>query len=180
VTVPVLQGGVATGSGVIVDPSKLVTCSITNNDIAPTLTLIKEVTAATAPETWTLNADAEDPAIDLSGATGMPAVSDVDLTAGALCTLSESVVSGYTLKSLSCSDLGENPAPAASADDPTLTLLSGQDVVCTFTNTRDTVIVVIAKSVSPISDCGTFDLSIDGNLAVDEAVNGSSNPPVSG
>jgi hypothetical protein len=90
--------------------------------------------------------------------------------AGSVCDLPN-----YT-STLSCSagvevgnagTAGEFTVPVGTADGTTIT--------CTFVNTRNTVDVVVGKSLAPNTDTGTFDLSINGGLEVNEAIDGSSN-----
>jgi Prealbumin-like fold domain/Putative Flp pilus-assembly TadE/G-like len=112
-----------------------VTCTITNNDIAPTLRLVKAVdnsaggTAVTA--NWTLSATAAPPnaARNFSYAGNVGTVTTV--FAGAGYTLAEvgglPATAGYALTGLSCT--------AGTRVGSVLTLQPGDAAVCTFTNT---------------------------------------------
>ncbi|MCR2763233.1 SpaA isopeptide-forming pilin-related protein [Microbacterium sp. zg.B48] len=113
---------------------EVVTCTFVNNDVAPTLTLVKTVTnergGTAEPTDWTLSAtSAVGP--NLSGVTGTPAVTGVAVTAGATYTLAETGgPSGYDWVLLSC-DNGADISP----ENPSLTLGLAEDVTCTFGNT---------------------------------------------
>jgi hypothetical protein len=103
-----------------------VTCTVTNDDIAPTLALVKVVINDDGGEAvkadWTLTA---------TGAGGFSGAADVaatPVTAGVEYTLSESVVAGYEqVGDWSC-DGGTFVAPDK------ITLALGDDVTCTVTN----------------------------------------------
>ncbi|MDR7113589.1 putative repeat protein (TIGR01451 family)/LPXTG-motif cell wall-anchored protein/fimbrial isopeptide formation D2 family protein [Microbacterium trichothecenolyticum] len=103
-----------------------------NDDVAPKLTLVKEVVnnnGGTAANTaWTLEANTPG-GPSLSGVTGTPAVSNQDVKAGVVYTLSESVIAGYDWTTLSCTGYANT-----TKDSPTLTLKPGDNVTCTFTN----------------------------------------------
>ena len=147
------------------DPPQHVTCTITNDDMAPSLTLVKEVindNGGTALTTdWTLTAtgyDSENPqtgTYDLSESGGPD---------------------GYTLTSLKCSNSGD-------AQVTSVTLSLGEDVTCTFVNDDDAPSLTLFKEVindnggtavagewtltatgyDPVSpDAGTYDLSESG------------------
>ncbi len=105
-----------------------VTCTLTNNDVAPKLTLEKFVInddGGTAVDTdWTLHADGP---VNIAGSEGEPAVTDADVEAGTY-TLSESNgPSGYNFVSWDCGG-------HTMDDATTLTLGPGDDVTCTATN----------------------------------------------
>ncbi len=96
-----------------------VTCTFVNDDIGPSLTLVKEVTndnGGTAVATdWTLTAAGYD---------------DDAPQAGVAYALSESGPDGYLQVGLSCDGGTFNDV----ADPPTITLGLGDDVTCTFVN----------------------------------------------
>lgn len=130
------------------DEGKNITCTITNDDNEPSLTLVKVVdnngvgTAAAAD--WTLTA---------TGATGFsgngPSVSnDPSFDAGTY-DLSESGPSDYTASDWEC--VGGN-----QADADTVEIGLGDSVTCTITNTRDIGDLVVHKLVDINAD-GIFD-----------------------
>ncbi|WP_402840253.1 VWA domain-containing protein [Microbacterium sp. GXS0129] len=134
----------------------LVTCTFTNDDVAPTLTLVKEVVnanggTATAGE-WSLSA-AADGTVAVGGTT--PASGTV--RANTEYTLSESGgPSGYTLTGLACTGAHET-----SIDETTITLGTGENVTCTFTNTDAPGSLTLVKSV--VNDDGGSAVPSDWN-----------------
>ena len=142
----VCQGGVVTGSRVVVPPGGTVSCSITNVAVSPTLTLVKVVdngtTGATTPATaWTLSAGGPTP---ITGATGSAPVTQAAVQVGTY-TLSESGPAGYAASSWTCSG-------AASSTIGSVTLAEGQNATCTVTNTaigpQLTLVKVVANGTS--------------------------------
>src|SRR5437867_3381906 len=115
-----------------------VTCTITNDDTAPSLTLVKKVindaggTASTS--TWTLNAAGPTP---ISGAGGTS--SDATFSAGTY-TLSESGgPSGYQASAWTCT--------GGSQNGNTITLALAQTATCTITNDEIAPQLIIVKQV---------------------------------
>lgn len=108
-----------------------VTCTITNNDIAPTLTLVKVVDNTGAPEEgaasaedWTLTATGP---TTISGVSGSAAVTSATVSAGSY-TLSESSISHYAPST------GWVCSGVASQEGSVITLASGGNATCTITN----------------------------------------------
>ena len=68
----------------------------------------------------------------------------------------------YQVTASSCSDgtTTTNTTPASTTQS--VTLAPGENITCYFTNTRDTGTVTVNKVINPISDNGTFNLSING------------------
>ncbi|WP_456284871.1 hypothetical protein [Microbacterium sp. JZ101] len=123
----VCDGGAVTPDGVVTVPNGGdVTCTIVNDDIAPHLTLVKEVVnddgGTALPTDWTLSADG--PA-DISGATGDPSVTTATVLAGEY-SLAETGPGGYAAGEWSCE--------GGALDGSTLTLDVGEDAVCTIVN----------------------------------------------
>ncbi|WP_318354384.1 MULTISPECIES: VWA domain-containing protein [Microbacterium] len=144
VTLQQLVGGTwvdVSGWDVSVPAAGTATYRIVNDDIAPRLTLVKEVTnndGGTTPNTaWTLTATTED-GPGLSGPTGTSGA----VAAGAVYTLSESSNAGYDWASLSCTNGHDT-----SKGDPTLTLTPGENVTCTFRNDDQPGKLTLLKSV---------------------------------
>ena len=128
-------------------------CSITNDDIAPLLTLVKEVIGGLAVATdWTLFAKVGEDTV-LSGAGG--ATSDETFQAGTY-DLSESAgPADYLPSGWSCGDV-ENVGSQ-------VTLAVGQSTTCTITNTFTPPVpgsITIVKHTE--GGDGTFDFSITG------------------
>jgi len=115
-----------------------------NDDVAPTLTLVKEVvndTGGTAvPTDWTLTATTPD-GPNLSGSSGSAEVTAQPVAAGVVYTVGESGPDGYDWTTLECTGYPDTTRAA-----PELTLQPGDEVTCTLTNDDVIVPVSIAKS----------------------------------
>ena len=144
--------GNTVGDPVILDHGESVTCTITNDDIAPTLTLVKKVIGGTAlPTDWTLTATGP---TTISGITGSSAISGATVSAGNY-TLSESGGPlGYTSDGWNCT--------GGTLNGDVLTLPLNTNATCTVTNVRDTGSLSVTKALVPASDPGLFDLNING------------------
>src|SRR5438876_442399 len=144
-------------------------CTITNNDIPPSLTLSKIVTnnngGSTSSGAWTLSASGPTP---ISGAGG--ASSGPNFSAGTY-TLSESGgPSGYTASGWSCT--------GGSQNGNQITLAVGQSASCTITN-DDIQPQLIVKKVVNNTNGGTkvssdFTINVTGNAATPSSFPGSS------
>jgi fimbrial isopeptide formation D2 family protein/uncharacterized repeat protein (TIGR01451 family) len=114
-------------------------CTITNNDAAPGLTLVKAVTndngGSTAASAWTLTA---------SGPTGFsgagPSVSNGASFDAGTYNLSESGPDGYTGSAWVC-------VGGTQDDDDTVTLALGESATCTITNDDQAPGLTLVKSV---------------------------------
>jgi uncharacterized repeat protein (TIGR01451 family) len=86
--------------------------------------------------------------------------------------VAETTDPNYNLTSIDCT--GDTVAPDSSGSGSTATfnLLSGEDVTCTFTNTRKTGKLEVVKSLSPANDPGRFDLQVDGSTKKSDAGDG--------
>jgi hypothetical protein len=113
-----------------ITPEQTKTCTVTNNDVPPTLKLVKNVTnndgGTAVPNNWTLSATAPAPndGRNFSNAGGSGAFQTV--FAGAGYALAETAVAGYAAGSWSCD--------GGSLSGSTVTLSIGQNVTCTITN----------------------------------------------
>lgn len=137
------------GTTVTVAAMTTVTCTFTNDDIAPTLTLVKKVAGAPAigADNWTLTAK-DGGQVVVSGA-GSTAATPVD--AGVNYTLAETAGPGvngddFTASTWSCL-AGDTPVAVTAGVLDKLQL--GQDVVCTITNTANGVDAQITKTAAP-------------------------------
>jgi hypothetical protein len=160
------------------------TCTITNDDIAPSLTLDK-VTAythgGTAPESsWTLSADGGDAGtLSGPGAEGSTdVVSDETFQAGTYALSESAAPTGYINgESYSCV---LNGGDAVSSNSITLGI--GDSAVCTITNTDLPGTLIIQKTVindnSGIATAGDFSFSVDGgeSAAFNETDDDDDNP----
>lgn len=158
--------GTATGVGLSLKPGSEVTCEITNDDVAPTLTLAKTIIndnggAATTAD-FELSIDGTEVA---SGAANV-------LSAGVAYTISELDHGGYSEGTWSCTDANGLTTGLPAAGDATgtdLTLAEGAEVTCEITNDDIAPTLTLTKSVTNddggILTDADFDLSIDGVVA---------------
>ncbi|WP_125777696.1 VWA domain-containing protein [Antribacter gilvus] len=129
------SGGVPVVADVVtVAPASDVTCTIVNTAVTPSLTLVKQVAGGPASAgDWTLTADG--PA-DLSGASGSPAVSGVEVPVGTYFLGESGDVEDYVPGGWACLDAEGADVPVTDpATNPVITLAEGQDVTCTVVNT---------------------------------------------
>jgi len=138
-------GDPVTGSTITLSLGDSAVCTITNDDDAPTLTLVKEVVGGTSVASdWTLTA---------TGATGFsgfgPTVNNGDSFDSGSYDLSESGPSDYTASDWVC--VGGN-----QTDGDTVEISLGEDVTCTITNTRDTGALEVNKQIDSDGD-GIFE-----------------------
>jgi len=143
VTEPAVAGYAASYSNctsVQVPPGGSATCTITNDDLPPSLRLVKSVTnnsgGTATPSQWQLTATGASGFTDAGNSTTFHAVA-----AGVQYTLSESSVSGYDFVSWSC-DGGTFVAPNK------VTLGLSQQVTCTVTNDDRPPSLRLVKSVT--------------------------------
>ncbi|WP_206447925.1 LPXTG cell wall anchor domain-containing protein [Agrococcus sp. KRD186] len=165
-TVWVCEGGPVTADGVVtVANGADVTCTITNQDIAPLLTLIKTVVnddgGGAAVADWTLTADGTD--ADISGVTGSEFVTGAALIAGSY-ELSETGPAGYTA--------GDWVCDGGTLQGSTLTLGVGDDVTCTIVNDDIAPLLTLVKEV--VNDDGGEAVASEWMLGADGAT------PISG
>jgi hypothetical protein len=130
------NAGDATGALFTVNPGRTVTCAITNDDVAPTLTLIKSVTNDTGG-----NAAPDDFGISVGGT---PVTSGATNTydANVALAIDEVGLAGYTFVSIT----GDAKCPAALGG--TVTLEEGEAITCTITNDDVAPTLTLIKSVT--------------------------------
>ncbi len=126
-----------TADGVLTpDLGQDITCTFTNSDISPTLTLLKEVGGGPAPATdWILNATPAtgSGSTQITGRSGSAAVTNVPARSNVRYTLTESAgPAGYVEAAPTCVLTGT--ATAVQVVDTAVALGPGQDVTCTFHN----------------------------------------------
>jgi hypothetical protein len=107
---------------VVIGVGEDVVCTITNDDLAPSLTLIKEVEGDADPEEWTLYADGPTP---ISGTS--PVESDDDFSAGTYALSESDGPDDYTPSGWVCEGDGDQ-------DGANITLGLGESATCTITN----------------------------------------------
>ena len=153
--------GAAGGEAITLAPGADVNCAITNDDIEPTLTLVKTL----------VNDNGGDKAIedfDIS-IDGTEVVSGVQtpVLANTAITISELDLTQYAEGTWSCVDangLSSGLPTAGVATGAQVTLAPGSDVTCEITNNDLGIDLTIAKAVSNstpnIGDTITFTLTV--------------------
>jgi hypothetical protein len=154
------------------------TCTITNNDVAPSLTLNKVVSnthGGTAVESnWTLTADGSTTDLSGPGAAGSADVVSGPTFAAGTYTLSESTgPSGYSASAWSCTN-------GVTVSNSQITLALGQTTVCTITNSDTTAQLTVIKHVIN-NDGGTslasaFTMNVTANNPSDDSFPGAESP----
>ncbi len=167
-----LTAGIATGDTVTLAPGADVTCVITNNDIAPTLTLVKTVVNDNGGD---LAIDDFDISID---GTEVPSGAVQTVVANTAITISELELNGYTAGTWECTDatgLTSGLPTAGAAAGESVTLASGAEVTCSITNNDQAPSLTLTKIV--VNDNGgdkeieDFEISIDGTVVTSGAPN---------
>ncbi len=153
--------GAAAGESIVLASGADVTCSITNDDIAPTLTLVKNVVNDNGGDGVIADFD-----ISVDGAVVSSGVATTVL-ANEIITISELDLAAYAEGTWACVDAntittGLPGAGVATGTD--ITLLPGSDVTCSITNNDLGIDLSIAKSVDDatpnIGQTITFSLEI--------------------
>ncbi|MFH1366444.1 MAG: SdrD B-like domain-containing protein [Patescibacteria group bacterium] len=153
-------GSLVNGNELTLNVNEYVTCEITNDDQAPTITLIKEVINDN-------NGDAlpDDFKLTIGGAATLSGVA-MAVDANTPYALDETQLAGYSFVSLT----GDAKCPAAIAGE--VTLDEGENITCTITNDDEQSYIIVNKTV--INDNGgsavadDFLLTVDGNAVFDE------------
>ena len=137
-----------------------VTCTITNNDQVPSLTLVKQVVndngGSAVASNFTLTASGP---TSISGPGGVS--SGASFSAGTYA-LSETAVPGYTAGSWSCTGTG-------TQNGASITLGLAQSATCTITNNDEPATLIVKKVV--VNDNGgtkqaqNFSFQVNGGLA---------------
>jgi len=127
-------------AGIIAALGETKTCTITNDDIAPTLKLVKSVTnnngGQATPASWTLTAAGDANGFSDSG----DSTTFHTVTAAVGYTLTESNVPGYTMGTWSCD--------GGSLVNGVVTLGLAQNVTCTITNDDIAPKLTLVKTVT--------------------------------
>jgi cold shock CspA family protein len=135
---------------VTLNEGQSVTCTITNDDLAPGLTVVKNVInddgGDAQPSDFQLyvNLEPQDQGVPL------------DVDANVEYTVTEDQLSGYTLVGVACVDSGGDPV------DHPVTLAEGQAVLCTVTNDDIAPELIVTKSV--VNDAGGNAVAADFQL----------------
>ncbi|MDX6510824.1 MAG: hypothetical protein QOE36_328 [Gaiellaceae bacterium] len=142
------------------------TCTITNDDIAPTLTVIKTVVNKHGS-----TATASDFTMHIAGAAGSATFPGA-ATPGTTSTLH---AGGYAVTETgsATSDYSETDSADCSG-----TLAVGDAKTCMITNTRKTGTINVVKQLIPAADTGRFNLRIDSTVVRSDAGDGDGSGPV--
>lgn len=84
-------------------------------------------------------------------------------------TVHEDQKANYHFTSVAC-----NEEKYSQAESVNVYVAPGEDVVCTFTNTRDTGFIKVQKEIYPEDDEGLFNLNIDETVVKEDASDGDS------
>ncbi|WP_234399357.1 fibronectin type III domain-containing protein [Psychromicrobium lacuslunae] len=117
------------------------------------LTLVKKVdgdSGAAEPSAWSLSATAQDGSV-VSGISGSSEVTRLPLTPGRYALAETGPTRGYQTAGFICVTGDGDPAAADSA----VTLLAGQDTVCTVTNSYTAATVTPSPTASPSTSTST-------------------------
>jgi len=152
----VCDGGSLNGNQVTIELGETVECTITNDDIAPTITLIKEVTNDNGG-----TADVNDFGLSIGG-TSVDSGETLEVNANEEISINEIGLSGYSFVSIT----GDEGCPSELGG--TVTLSEGQNITCTITN-DDQPGTLIVKKVIEEGDAAfdDFSFSVNGGDAVD-------------
>lgn len=136
------------------------TCTITNDDIAPTVTLNKVVINDNGG-----SAGSNEFGLSIGG-TGVTSGQTLAVAANTPVALNEAGLAGYHFVSLT----GDNKCPRVL--NGTVTLDEGENITCTITNDDEQAYIIVDKTV--VNDNGgtqvanDFQLTVDGNAVLDE------------
>ncbi len=161
------SGGVGPAASINVSPGESLVCTFTNTKDA-SLKVVKVTDPASDPQDFDF---------DLTG-SGVPADLDLDTDAGDATlpsedsftldaselgahTVTESTVAGWALTALVCTGGGGDSSTSLGERKATLDIDAGENVVCTFTNTKGASLTVI-KVTDPASDPQDFDFDLTG------------------
>ena len=154
--------GAATGETFQLEPGSDVTCSITNDDIAPRLTLAKTLVNDNGGDLLVEDFDISIDSVEVINNMVTPVLANTDIV------ISELDLDGYTEGTWACVDatgLTTGLPPAGLATGETIQLKQGADVTCSITNDDIAPQLTLAKTV--VNDNGgdllveDFDISID-------------------
>ncbi|HEY1409950.1 MAG TPA: hypothetical protein VF434_13490, partial [Promineifilum sp.] len=140
------DGGTLVGSTITLDEGDEVICTITNDDIAPTLTIVKAVNGSDPP-TWSFTGPAPFGMFTLPAGGGSKGPEDV--MAGEDITVAEDDVTNpdsstaWVLTSIECTD---GTSGNLATRDVTVNLDLDENVTCTFTN--DKIAISIVKTTA--------------------------------
>jgi len=174
------SAGLATGTTLSLSPGSDVTCTISNDDIAPTLVLSKTVVNDHGGDLL-----AEDFDISIDGAEVLSGQINT-VVANTAITISEIDLGGYTEGTWSCVDANGLTAglpTAGAATSQAITLAPGSAVECAIENDDIEPTLTLVKTLDNSNGgaltIGDFDISIDGaEVTSGVAVNVDANTPI--
>jgi uncharacterized repeat protein (TIGR01451 family) len=146
-------GATVAGAQISVSPGSAIRCTFTNQR-RPKIEVVKALSPTDDPGQFSLTLDGNVKATGGHGtATGAMTTSLGQHTVGEAAA--GTPLENYTATT-ACVRRGTKTAVATP-----VVLAAGDDVVCTITNTRKTGTLKVVKALSPTTDPGTFNLSID-------------------
>jgi uncharacterized repeat protein (TIGR01451 family) len=136
------------------------TCTVTNDDIAPTLKVVKHVVNKHGS-----TAVAADFSMQIAGTAGTPAA-----FAGSESGTTKTLKAG----SYAVTESGAATSNYSQSDsaDCSGSLAVGDAKTCTITNTRKTGTISVVKDLVPATDDGRFDLKVDSTVVKADAADG--------
>jgi len=173
------NGGTQTVSGaqVTIDlkEGEEVTCTYTNNLANGTVEVKKVLSPSNDAGLFNLQIDGTTQAANVGngGDTTAKAATPGSHTVG------ETAGTGTSLGSYSTTWSCSDGSSGTGAGPVTVSVASNQNLVCTFTNTRNTGTIEVKKTLVPSSDAGMFDLSVDGAVKASGVGNGGTTGAVS-
>jgi len=153
-------------------PGETKTCTLTNNDVGPTLTVIKHVInddgGSAAASAWSLHVKSGGSEVATSPQAGTESGTVYHLNAGTYAVSETGGPSGYNFDgyTLDCNSDGQ------------VTLAPGDNKTCKLTNNDVGATITVTKRILPSSDTGTFDFTIDpgeGQKVLDNGTDGYGN-----
>ncbi len=178
-------GSTATADVAAGTTAKDATCTFQNRVQRGKLELVKDLVPATDGGLFNLAISrgptpvASAPNVSDGGTTGEQTLDTGTYTVAETAGIG-TVLTNYT-SSISCRNSNGTGAVVASGNGAgplNVSVTEGADIVCTFTNTRQTGKVEVVKALSPSDDPGRFDLQIDGATEADDAGDGGTTDEV--
>jgi uncharacterized repeat protein (TIGR01451 family) len=169
--------GVATGTSVTLAAGAIVTCAITNDDIAPTLKLTNLLTNDDGGQQTITDFNLAIDDVGVTSGTSYNQMANQDVK------ISEDLLAGYTAGTWECSDLmnlsPDFPLTAGVATGETFQLKQGSVVECTITNNDIAPTLTLVKNLlnnnGGDKNIEDFDISITDSSGTLEVVSGAAN-----
>ncbi|NHI17786.1 hypothetical protein [Microbacterium excoecariae] len=155
---------------ITIEADEQLTCTITNEAISPTITLVKNVDGGGAdPSDWTLEAQGP---MSVSGASGSEAVTQQPVRIGQYTLREYGGPEGYEAGSWTCVDSATTPATAIPVDgNGAIAVELAQSITCSITNTAAYPQLSLVKEVAgpegvPLDAATEWELSATGPTPV--------------